>query len=250
MIIDREITKQSQKIPSQFRVKKEWRHILEKKVIICIPTRGIDIYWKLVTFILQQYQTWPELQLLFSRSTWQAGILPMFRYLENKDYDYAFFVDADVGPQWDTILQLLSHDKPMVSAPVYMFETNSLDLHFNVHRDEKFEHIHHQGEGLEKIHSTSFASLLMHKSVLEKFRESGEAYTEWSPIVPEYLKTCPSDIQFFSKCAHFGIDLFVDWDCTMSVHHKYVELSTNSLDMFALRKADEIRETFCHGTKC
>lgn len=232
----------SNKIPSQFRVKKEYRHLLDKKVIICVPTRGNDIYWRLVAFLIQQYHTWPEIRVLFGRCSFQNPGMSMLKYIEDRDYDYAFFVDADVGPSWDVILHLMVRDKPIITAPVYMFEPNAIDIHFNVHYNHQLGPVHEKGKGVEKIYSSSFASLLIKREVLDAFKANGEAYTEWSPLLEADLKEYPPDVQFFAKCQRLGFDAFVDWDFTPCVHHKYVELSDQSLDMFTLRKADYVRE--------
>jgi hypothetical protein len=236
----------STKVPAQFRVKKEWQHLLEKDVIICIPTRGNDIYWGLTAFLIQQYHIWPKIRLLFCRCGWQAPTMKLLEHLEDRDYDYVFFVDADISPCWDVILQLMARDKPIITAPVYMFDPVTYDIHFNVHRDKSMPRVHAKGTGVERIHSTSFSSLLIRRDVLERFKETGESYSQWSPIVPEIAKLSPPDIQFFSKCSHFGFEVYVDWDFKTCVHHKYVALCEDSIDMFTLKKGQEIEELVAH----
>mgnify|MGYP001192829112 CR=1 FL=1 len=228
--------------PLKFNITEELKALANNRVMFAIPTRGNDIYWQLAVYLFQQSKIFKEIGLLFGLSGWQAASQHLFNSASVVDADFFQFLDSDIGPHHETTLQLMSHDLDMVTAPVWHYSPVDNDIHLNVHRKTTSGRVHTPGTGLEPIASSSLACLLVKRRVFDVFLEAGESFCSWSPLIDKELDSTPTDVIFFAKAKKLGLQLWVDWDVTFPVHHKYVGLCQDSIEKFVFNRRKELIE--------
>ena len=212
--------------------------VLNKKVCIGFTTRGNDIYFRTLFFLLNQMNVFKNLSVTAVAKLWGPGSERLFETLAKGPFDYVMLLDSDVAPRDDTLVRMILRDKDIVSCPTWMCDMSARPhIHLNVHYDEERRRVvvPKQG-GLERIHSTSWACVLMKKRVLEMFLQTGELFTQWSDLIDERFKSLEPDNMFFEKCHAFGFEVYMDWDLEFAVHHKYVALSAPVLEEFVARR--------------
>jgi hypothetical protein len=224
--------------------RREWKYpfrkeTLDKHVCIAFCTRGNDIYWKMMNFVLEQTNIFKHLSIFTSISLWGPGAESLFSNLANYPCDYVVLIDTDVAPTTETIVRMIERDKDIVSCPAWMYDGGSEGdgLHINYHRDASYQRIQVPRDGgLEKIWNTSWACCLLNHRVLETFAQTNEGYTKWSPLIEKKWENLPPDSLFFEKARALGFDVWMDWDCEFATHHKYVSLNAPTLETFTKKR--------------
>ena len=212
--------------------------VLNKKICIGFTTRGNDIFFRTVFFLLNQMNVFKNLSVMAVAKLWGPGSEQLFEAMAKGPYDYLLFLDSDVAPRDDTLVRMILRDKDIVSCPTWMCDMGARPhIHLNLHYgpDRKRVVVPKEG-GLERVHSTSWACVGMKKRVLEMFLQTGESFTKWSELIDEKFKNLEPDNKFFEKCHAFGFEVYMDWDLEFAVHHKYVALSAPVLEEFVARR--------------
>lgn len=240
--------------PVAVGIPEELEQFRDRRVYFCIPTRGDDIFWGQVTFLLRQFAIFRNASLFYGVNGHVCAIEEMLLRLTKRGWDYAWFMDADVGPDALTTLKLISRQKDVVHAPVWMYDPAQNDIHLNYHveRDgDMFERSHSpaQKKGLEKIVSGSMASVLISRKVVDAFAENNEPFTRWTSFLPKDLEGMPADVIFWAKVAAFGFEQYMDWDVKFAVHHRLIELCPESMEYFYYKRAHEEFEALPEETK-
>lgn len=217
-------------------------------IYFCIPTRGDDIYWGQVTFLLRQFAIFRNASLFYGVNGHVCAIENMLQGLTKRGFDYAWFMDADIGPDTLTPLRLIARQKDVVHAPVWMYDPNQNDIHLNSHTERDGEllprkHIAPQHGGIQKIVSASMASCLISRPVIQAFADNDEPFTRWTPFLSKDFKNMPADVIFWAKVEKFGFEQYIDWDAGYSVHHRLVELCPDSMEYFSYARAIEFEKT-------
>ena len=225
-------------------IPEELERFRDKKVYFAIPTRGNDIYWGQVQFLISQFKIFENAALFYGVSGHKCAIEHMLERLTTRPFDYVYFMDADIGPLPLTTLKLLSREVDVVQSPVWMYDPDQNDIHLNYHpvRDGEVLWRHHapkDNEGLKPIVSGSMASVLISKKVLDAFKNAGESFTTWTPFLDEKLSDMPADVVFWAKVCKFGFKLYIDWDVEFATHHRLVELCPDSLNYYLQARAIE-----------
>jgi hypothetical protein len=209
------------------------KETLEKHVTFAFNTRGNDLYWKMVNFLLQQTNIFRRLSTFTSMSLWGPGAEALFTTLAKYPSDYICILDTDVGPRIDTVVRMIERDKDIVSCPTWMYDGSNQDIHLNVHYDDAMTRVKSPRQGgMEKVNSTSWACVCISHRVLQAFAQAGEEFTKWSPLLLEDHKNLPPDTIFYQKAKMLGFDVWVDWDLEFATHHKYVALDAPTLETF------------------
>ncbi len=223
------------------------KETLDVNMVFAFTSRGNDIYWKLVNFLLQQCNIFKHCTYLCSISLWGPGAENLFASVLETKGDALFLVDSDVAPTAETPIKLLERDVDIVAAPTLMYDGANQEIHFNVHYDDRMKRVHTpQMGGLQKVFNTSWACVLIRRRVLEMFKQADESFTKWSPLIDEKWKELPPDSMFYEKAKAFGFDIHVDWDCEYATHHKYVALDAPTIEryvkkrLFDMSEADEV----------
>ena len=145
-------------------------------------------------------------------------------------YDYLFSLESDVFPSRDIIIQLLRHDKPIVTAPYYVQYkggdpsicwTDALTQHFG-----KYSYLHSQMVGtqetlhrltgeLVKVFGCGIGCTMIHTEVLKaiEFRadiRDNESRSDRSVF---------SDSLFYVDCMRNNIPVYLD--TSLLVEHRY-----------------------------
>lgn len=232
----------------------ELRKYLGTSIYFCIPTRGNDIYHEQVTFLLRQFKLFENATLFYGINGHKCAIELVLERLTQREFDYAYFMDADIGPDPLTPLRLIGRQLDVVHSPVWMYDPNANDIHLNCH-DEREEEIYFRSHvplektGLQRIISGSMASVLISKKVIDTFKKENESFTSWSPLLDKELDGQSADVIFYAKIEKFGFEQYMDWDVPFSVHHRLVELCPNSLDFFCFARAGEMMAMRADGMK-
>lgn len=218
--------------------------LLEKRIVFAMMTRGNDIYYKTLLYLLQQKDAFKHMGAVLVAKMLAAPAELMFTMMLQAPGEYYHVLDSDVAPATHTTLQLLAHNMDIVVSPLYMYDGCSNSLHLNVHyTDDCFREQTPKlpEEGLERIFSSSFGSLLIKRRVLEMFKQSGESFTGWSSIIDEKFKDAPQDITFFAKARALGFDAYIDWSCEVGTHHKYVELNPAVVETYTAQRLFDLK---------
>jgi len=203
-----------------------------KKLIIGVCTRGNDLYYKLIDWFIP-YINQPKMatEILLQPSPHSAsyGQGRLFETAIDHGADYILVIDSDIGPVDGCVERMMSHDKDIVLAPIWFYDDAQRDVHLNVILPN-MSRLHTKRKGLERIDGASFGLMLVKVAALRKFREAGESFTEWSPLIdPRYKTAGLSDTMFFAKAKKLGIEAWVDWDITGVVHCRLVELCDKTI---------------------
>lgn len=209
------------------------KETLEKNVVFAFTTRGNDIYYGLLHFLIQQTNIFRNMGMTCSVSMWGPGAENLFQNLAKSTCDYVFVCDSDVAPTVDSVVRCIERGKDIVSVPTFMYDGANQDIHLNVHYDNTYRRVKNpKPGGLEKVYATSWAAVLISKRVLEMFVQLGEKFTAWSPLLPESEKELPPDTLFYRKAAAMGFDIWVDWDLEFATHHKFVALNSPTIERY------------------
>ena len=211
------------------------------KILIGVPTRGRDIYYNTVKFLLAQVTSVShKVNVIFSRCNVSAewAQRELFEFMSRSDYDYFLYLDSDVGPQKNTLVRLMSADKDIISAPVWFYDAKNYDIHLGIQMglDTNDRLYKANGrEGLQKVGFPGLACTLFKKRVFTRFKDVGEEFFSWSPLIDEKYRSHTTDNILYEKARKLGFDLWVDWDIKDTMHCRDVEMSTNTLENFLER---------------
>lgn len=232
----------------QEEARKEWnypfrRETLDKHVTFAFNTRGNDIYWAFMNFLVMQTNIFKNISMFVSQSMWGPGAENLFKELSKYSCDYIVLMDTDVEPKIETVVRMIERDKDIVSCPTWMYDGVQQDIHLNCHVDGTMDrcYVPQQG-GLQKVFNTSWACVLISHRVLETFAQTKEDFIKWSPLVDEKFKPVAPDSMFFLKAQALGFDVYMDWDCEFATHHKYVSLNAPTTETFLKRRLYGIAE--------
>lgn len=206
------------------------------KITIGITSRGADIYYKLVDWLVYYNQCRPiewdlEIAVHMSPYSADAGQQKVFDSAVNNNSDYLFIVDADVCPPKGCIEKMIERGKDIILAPVWHFDNSLKDIHLGIANEPTLKkRIYSPSVGLQQIFGGGFGAMLVSKKVLNSFNNNKESFTKWSSILPEDSKDLASDNIFFQKCQKLGLEVFVDWDIKKVSHYRPVELCQETVD--------------------
>ena len=217
-------------------------------VYFAIPTRGNDLYWRLVVYLLEQKAAFSKMSLGFAINGWQASTEDLFQHIISSDAEYIQWIDADIGPASGTTQQLVERDVDIITAPVWMYDPKTNDIHLNVLSDFKRESRMYRPKrsGIEQVAQCSFSMLLISRNVIDAFRRAGESFCKWSPFIHKSWQVMPPDVIFCRKAQKLGLKIFVDWEVKPAEHHKYVSLSENTVEQFFVNRIKDIDELKGH----
>lgn len=213
--------------------------VFDLPIVFAFTTRGNDVYSHLVTYLLQQKHVFKSMSLVTATNTHKPSCDLLFDMCLQVPFEYLHMLDSDVAPRKDTTARLLSHRLDVVASPVYFYDAHENSIHLNVHYDEQCRREFTPkgpADGLEKVFHVSFASTVIHRRVIEMFKQTEESYTTWSPLIPEPFKRAAPDGIFFAKVAAFGFDVYIDWACEFATHHKYVGLGPQVIETFVAHR--------------
>ena len=175
-----------------------------------------------------------EIKLLSIVSSTSAmlGMEKIMNEVLDSKYEYLFVLDSDIEPPYDVLDKLLSVKKDIVISPVWHYDRFKDEIHVNVHRSPNLSErvFRPENNGIEKILAGSISCALIHRSVLQKFRDRKESFQFWSPLLSEELKGSQGDNIFFAKAQLFGVETYVNWDIKGVRHVKQADLSTGILN--------------------
>jgi hypothetical protein len=213
--------------------------VFKRPVTFAFTTRGNDIYFRLVTYLLQQHHAFVDMNVVTAASLWKPACSFLFEMVLETRFDFCHLMDSDVAPRKDTTARLMTNDLDIVSCPVWFYDGGTNSIHLNYHMDGRClrEYSPQPPEvGLQKVFATSFGCVLIKRRVLETFKQAGEDFTEWSELLPEEFKPAAPDTIFFAKCNALGFDVYMDWRCEFATHHKFVELNARTVETFVAHR--------------
>lgn len=212
--------------------------MLDTHVFLGMHTRGNDLYWRTVLYVIAQTFIFKRISLAFSVSTWTVATKKLFDHFLNTKAEFLQLIDSDVCPPEETTAKLASHDADIVTAPVWMYEPNNNNIHLNVTKDIDHDvRMYEAGDGgLEEIENASFSAMLIRRNVLQGFVDAGESYAEWSPLIGDHIKPHTHDLVFCQKARALGFKLYVDWDIKPATHHKHVEVCDETLEQYLINR--------------
>lgn len=207
-------------------------------VLFAVPTRGNDIFWKLLVYLLGQLGEWKRVNLLMGLCGFKAAAEALMQAAARwKGADFVHFVDADVGPQPGSTEKLIARDVDIVTAPVWQYSAKDNLIHLNIsYQDASIPTFAPQKAGLQKIRAASMASVVVKTKVLHRFLKDGESFTAWTEDIDTKLRKAGPDVIFFEKARNYGFDAYVDWDVGFSTHNKLVGLDDTSIEKFVFRR--------------
>lgn len=196
------------------------------KVIIGIATRGTDIHYSLIAYLLNlQKQSKHDIHIILAQCSISPYIAQM-TLLENalkETFDYFFFIDSDVCPPDGAIDKIIEINGDIVTIPVWHYDENTQEVHLNASINGS--RIYSYGKGIEQIIHTSFACVGIKKSVFDKFIQHKQNPLKWDNTLVHELKNVGSDTIFFRKCARLEIPVYINWDIRGAIHYKTIALS-------------------------
>lgn len=213
--------------------------VFDKKVTFAYTTRGNDIYYRLVTYLLHQKHVFKNMNLVSAVNMWRPSLELMFHISHRTDPDFLQILDSDIAPRKDTTAFLMQRDVDIVGCPIWFYDGGTNSIHLNYHTDDKClrEFTPKPPDvGLEKVFATSFGCVVIKRRVLDMFMQTDESFTEWSDMLDPKFKIMAPDTIFFAKCNAFGFDVFLDWGCEFATHHKYVALNAPTVEAFVAHR--------------
>jgi len=199
------------------------------KIAICVPTRGNDIYYKLMLFCCAESRKGHDIISFPCNGGAAISQTKLFDAVLIGGYDGMFLIDSDVCPPDNALDVLIGHRLDIISVPTLM--TSGKDVHWNYHMDPDSRRIYspRQNSGITEVVFTSFASVLIGAQVLREFKRRGESWFGMSDLVPAHLhdgivSNGLTDHAFFNKARAMGFKIFMNWNLRNAVHHKYMAL--------------------------
>ena len=216
--------------------------MLKTHVFLGIHTRGNDLYWRTVLYVIAQTFVFKRISLAFSVSTWTVATDDLFNHFLKTGAEFLQLIDADVCPPDTTTASLVARDVDIVTAPVWMYEPQNNNIHLNVARDIDHDvRLYKPADGgLEEIENASFSAMLIRRNVIQSFVDAGESFSKWSPIVGDHIKPHTHDLVFCQKARALGHKLYVDWDIKPATHHKHVAVCEETLEQYLINREEAV----------
>ena len=218
--------------------------LLEMPITFAFTTRGNDIFYRTLTYLLQQKDAFKNMCLVAAINMWRASCELMLKMVVQTPGEFCHILDTDVAPHRETTIRLVGHNVDIVASPVWFYDGGTNSIHLNFHQDDRClrEHTPMPPEaGLKKIFSTSFGSVLIKRRVLDTFLQAKEAFTEWSGLIDKKFESAAPDTIFFAKANALGFDVFIDWGCEVGTHHKYVSLNSPTIETFVAHRLFDLK---------
>lgn len=204
------------------------------KVMIAVPNLG-TMHALLVERLILWHTIPGELYdqvALFSPRNVQphdaARNLCVRKFLES-DATHLFFIDSDVVPPVDAIDQMLSVGETVVTGayPVMKENPNTgkaerVNAIFNVADTQTGKIVPVDGEGVCPVHYCGGGCLMIHRSVLETFKEKNIIPFKWF-IDENGDAGYGEDMDFCKKIGQMGITLYANFD-VKCYHYKGILL--------------------------
>jgi hypothetical protein len=135
-------------------------------------------------------------------------------FLDQDNGDYLLFLDADMKHPSTIAHRLVSHSLPLVTGRYQMrkppFHTVAMRKTGAGPNDYKSID---ETIGLVPVDAAGAGALLIHRSVLEKIRETeGDNWFQYQ-VGPSGLRTVSEDMWFFEKAKAAGFQAYADLDC-------------------------------------
>jgi hypothetical protein len=201
-------------------------------VLICVPCYGGNVSDKTLTSIFNLGKTLVRnninhgLLTTANESLISKGRSKMANFfINNTDYEYLFFLDADVGFNADDVLKLLNHQKELVCG-AYPMKTIPLKWNFTLSEPIKKE------GSLVAIEKIGIGFSLIHRSVFDKLtkkygeelkyfpkeesighqiteKEMFNSYHFFSELKEDNVYL-PEDLSFFTRVKKCGVQAWMD----------------------------------------
>lgn len=204
-------------------------------ITVGITTGGmlhVETVKYLISLINKDRKYEVKLLTMISNTSAMMGMEKIMNEVLDSGADYLHIIDSDIAPPPGALDKLLSDNKDVVISPLWHYDRSEEEIHVNVHRTFEFnKRIFKPNEnGLEQIAAGSVSCALIHRNVLQKFRDKGESFQFWSPFIHEMFKESQGDNIFFLKANKLGVEAYVDWDVKGVRHVKQADLSTGILN--------------------
>lgn len=145
-------------------------------------------------------------------------------FINNTQYEYVMFIDADIGFEPQDVLKLLSYQRDIVCG-AYPMKSIPLQYNYNISQPPLAE------DGLIKIDSIGFGFALIHRRVFDKIRENYEdlkytpslGHSSYPITEAEYhnsyhyfnelkkdMAFLPEDFSFFERASSVGFTSWLD----------------------------------------
>ncbi len=201
-------------------------------LLICIPCYGGNVSDKTLSSVFNLGKTLVRnnidhgLLTTANESLISKGRSKMANFfINNTDYEYLFFLDADVGFDSNDVLKLLDHKKQLVCG-AYPMKTVPLKWNFTLSEPLKKERnlvaIERIGIGFSLIHRSVFDKLtkkygeelkylpkeesLGHETTEKEMKNSYHFFSE----LKEDNVYLPEDLSFFTRVKNCGIQTWMD----------------------------------------
>lgn len=205
-----------------------WLKQRDKRIIIGLTSRGNDIYYGTMLFLMKQMMTLNNPKLFVSVSSHAVEQEDLFEACKGESFDYIYILDSDVEPHRDTLVTLLSSELDFVGSPVWIYTPSEqlMSLNATVPYGRVFEP---KESGVEEVDAIS-SSLIISKKVFDAFETAGEKFTKWSPLIKNVEESVTADQVLCAKAQALGFKVHVSWDCKPAAHHKYVCIEQKLLE--------------------
>jgi hypothetical protein len=145
-------------------------------------------------------------------------------FINNTQYEYVMFIDADIGFEPQDVLKLLSYQRDIVCG-AYPMKSIPLQYNYNISQPPLAE------DGLIKIDNIGFGFALIHRRVFDKIRENYEdlkytpalGHSSYPITEAEYhnsyhyfnelkkdMAFLPEDFSFFERASSVGFTSWLD----------------------------------------
>jgi hypothetical protein len=145
-------------------------------------------------------------------------------FINNTQYEYVMFIDADIGFEPQDALKLLSYQRDIVCG-AYPMKSIPLQYNYNISQPPLAE------DGLIKIDNIGFGFALIHRRVFDKIRENYEdlkytpalGHSSYPITEAEYhnsyhyfnelkkdMAFLPEDFSFFERASSVGFTSWLD----------------------------------------
>jgi hypothetical protein len=145
-------------------------------------------------------------------------------FINNTQYEYVMFIDADIGFEPQDVLKLLSYQRDIVCG-AYPMKSIPLQYNYNISQPPLAE------DGLIKIDNIGFGFALIHRRVFDKIRENYEdlkytpalGHSSYPITEAEYhnsyhyfnelkkdMAFLPEDFSFFERANSVGFTSWLD----------------------------------------
>ena len=145
-------------------------------------------------------------------------------FINNTQYEYVMFIDADIGFEPQYVLKLLSYQRDIVCG-AYPMKSIPLQYNYNISQPPLAE------DGLIEIDNIGFGFALIHRRVFDKIRENYEdlkytpalGHSSYPITEAEYhnsyhyfnelkkdMTFLPEDFSFFERASSVGFTSWLD----------------------------------------